>query len=399
MGDILDIKSLVHNDSSITNKEFHAHNPYTSSFGHNDEIRIAIQNQDLILDVHNSYLYIEARISRIAGAGANAVNPNLTANFGAFLFSEVRFELNSVQIDQTKGLPWSMLLKGYASMTPQEARFQRVSSWGAEGAAAPATFSIAIPLKNVLGWAEDYSKALINSRCELILIRSRSDTNCFTGAEDIVTISIDKIQWYVQHLTLSDTAKLKMLRHIESRQPIEMAFRSWSMHEYPTMPTTNKTIWQIKTSSRMESPRFIIVGFQTNRNNVIANSASIFDNVGITDLRVHLNSDIYPYEALKTNFDQVRFANLYYAYCKFQESYYQRPHPAPYLSFEDFFANPLFVIDCSHQNESIKNSAVDISLEITCVAQMPARTTAYCLIINEAKVSYSPYTGIVTKHV
>lgn len=401
MNDLLNIKSSIASDNSVVEYEYHSYSPYTNSFGHNDEIRIAVQNQDLLLDTHNSYLYIEARIARTAGAGTVALEPNpeYVPNFAAFLFSEIRFEINSVQVDQSKSLPWTSLLKNYCSLTSHESRYMRIGSWDLRGAVAIGQLSMEIPLNKLLGFFEDYKQALVSSKIELILIRSRTDTNCFHGAHNVLSVTLDKIQWYVPHVTVSDTAKLKILRQIESKQPIEMQFRSWNMHEYPTLPQTNKTIWQVKTATKFETPRFIIIGFQTNRNNVITANPSIFDTCDVTDLRVHLNSSIHPYENLKLDFANSKFANLYYMYYKFQESYYQRAHPAPYLAVTDFQQSPIYVFDVSRQNEAVKNSAIDVRVEITCSAQMPANTTAYCLIINESKVSYSPLTGIVTKHV
>lgn len=400
MNDILNIKNNIASDNSIVEYEHHAYSPYTNSFNHNDEIRIAVQNQDLILDTHNSYLYIEARIQRDAAAALANVNLEYVPNFACFLFSEIRFEINSVQVDQTKGLPWANLLKNYCSLAPDEEKFLYVASWGWTGTVTPGSISLAIPLNKLMGFFEDYKQALVSSKIELILIRSRSDTNCFHGANNILSITLEKIQWYVPHVTVSDAAKLKILRQIESKQPIEMQFRSWNLHEYPTLPTTNKTIWQVKTATKFETPRFIIIGFQTNRNNVITSNASTFDDCAVTDLRVHLNSSIHPYENLKLDFGNLKIANLYCMYSAFRKSYYQNTLPtSPYLSFVTFLTNPIFVFDVSRQNEAVKNSAIDVRIEITCAAQMPANTTAYCLIINENKVSYSPLTGIVTKHV
>ncbi len=58
---------------------------------------------------------------------------------------------------------------------------------------------------------------------------------------------------------------------------------------------------------------------------------------------------------------------------------------------------PIFVFDCSRQNESLKNSMVDIRIEIQARENIPANTSAYCLIINDNVVLYNPYTNVVNK--
>ena len=63
MEDILTVKSSVEFDESIAHYEVHAHQPYTSSaFNNSDEIRIAIQYQDLCLLPSRSSLHIHGRL-------------------------------------------------------------------------------------------------------------------------------------------------------------------------------------------------------------------------------------------------------------------------------------------------------------------------------------------------
>jgi len=63
-----------------------------------------------------------------------------------------------------------------------------------------------------------------------------------------------------------------------------------------------------------------------------------------------------------------------------------------------FFAKvPLFVIDCSKQAETIKTGSVDIRIDIETSKDIPADTSAYCLIIHDALVQYLPLSGIVKK--
>lgn len=103
MGNILSVLKRPEFDTSIINKEYHSYLPYLQSFDNNDEIRIAIQNPDLYVLPSESYLYIEGFSQRESD---HTVSPNirLLNNCVAYLFEEIRYELNGVEIDNTRKL-------------------------------------------------------------------------------------------------------------------------------------------------------------------------------------------------------------------------------------------------------------------------------------------------------
>ena len=79
----------------------HAHQPYTSSaFNNSDEIRIAIQHQDLCLLPSCSSLHIHGRLTKASGTAI--VNTKLVNNALCHLFEEIRYEINAVEIDKCK---------------------------------------------------------------------------------------------------------------------------------------------------------------------------------------------------------------------------------------------------------------------------------------------------------
>lgn len=88
--------------------------------------------------------------------------------------------------------------------------------------------------------------------------------------------------------------------------------------------------------------------------------------------------------------------HIKYAYENFQQSYYGKDHNEPATSIGEFFHNPLFVIDCSHQSDAIKSSTVDIKLEFqTRKNKFPKDTKVYALILHDSCVSYNALDGSV----
>ena len=96
-------------------------------------------------------------------------------------------------------------------------------------------------------------------------------------------------------------------------------------------------------------------------------------------------------------------AILFHMYTQFHKSYYGHScnrimdivalfTVAEFLQF-----GPLVIIYCSRQNESIKNGTVDVRIEFECKENVPANTTAYCLILHDRVVEYNPLTNVVHK--
>lgn len=410
------------NDTSITGIQYQMYSPYTTSFKNQDEIHITIQSQNAYLFPHESSIYIEGTLNHHKKNKKSTVLPATTEstttpptiesveetliceNMAAFLFDSIRYELNGVEIDKCRNVGITSLLKGNISYTPNEIRGLSVSTFGISVVAKASTFSAIIPLRMLFGFAEDYKSIILNMKHDLIMLRSRSDANCFLGPDaDEFSISIDKLQWRMPHVKLDDSTQLKMMKQIESDDPIEMAFRSWDLHEYPVLPKSTKQVWSVKTSSSLTTPRYVIVAFQTARYNQRVRNVAKFDQCNINDIKLYLNSSVYPQESMNLDFIHGRMAILYEMYTKFRQSYYHddrtKNNPEPYLSIASFAASPIFVFDCSRQNESIKTSSVDIRVEIEASVNIPDNTTAYCLILHDNIVKYKPLSSLVYRNI
>lgn len=404
--DILNVYSGIGYDDKITSVQHHIYSPYTHSFNNDDEIRIVIQHQDLYVLPHESYIYIEGRNRITVGDDAEAaarIAPNYANNAAGFLFDEIRYEINNFPIDICKNVGITSTIKGYLSFQEKDMNHMQIAGWNtaSDKQAREGYINFCIPLKSILGFAEDYRHLMINAKHELVLVRSRFDVNCYTGANNIARITIDKIQWRIPHISVSDAEKLKLMQIVNKKQPIHMYFRSWELYEYPTLPTTNSHIWSVKASAQLNTPRYIIIAFQTNRNLRIAADKSRFDHCGLTELKVYLNSECYPYENLNVNFTNDKYAVLYDMYARFQQTYYHdRPSfcSSALLTYEEYKTQaPIFVVDCSRQNESLKKSIVDIRIEFQTQENIEANTAAYCMIIHDNLITYNPYSNIVNR--
>ncbi|XP_076283918.1 uncharacterized protein LOC143220353 [Lasioglossum baleicum] len=409
--DILSISEAPIFDNRITKIELHTYNPYANTtFENNDEIRIPIQQQDLYTLPCRSFLYVEGKLS-LPGklelpAGSTIESAALDNNAVAFMFEEIRYELNGVEIDRSRNPGTTTTLKNYVSLSTTRSSALSNAGWthNTEAQRKTATttaainFNFCIPMSMLLGFCEDYKRVVINARHELILIRSRTNTNALYSSSENAKPVLDlyKIQWRMPHVTLDEINKLSMLRILGNDKPIDMSFRSWELYEYPLLQATTKHTWAIKTAPQMEKPRYVIFALQTARKNNLTKTATHFDHCALANIRLYLNSETYPYDDLNVDFEKDKYALLYDMYTKFQESYYGNGEAL--LNVIDFLKyGPFIVLDCSRQNEALKNATIDVRIEFECRANIAPSTTAYCLMIHDCIVEYNPLTNIVRK--
>ncbi|XP_075167675.1 uncharacterized protein LOC142239795 [Haematobia irritans] len=305
------------------------------------------------------------------------------------MFDEIRYEINGIEIDRTRHLGISSTIKNFLSLNDFDGNMLLNAGWNTKGDLQMDAFNFYVPLKLLLGFAEDFNKVILNCKHDLILLRSSNDSNvCYsTKADENVKLTIQNITWTIPHVHISDSSKLKVLKTIKDGTNLPLAFRSWDCHFNPTFPNATKGSWNVKLSVNRERPRFVILAFENNNK---------FIHCHLVNLKVHLNSDTYAYDDLNLKFDDNRYAVLYDMYTKFQQSFYLK-EPQPLLSCLEFKDNPISVIDVSYQNEMIKSGPIDVKIEFETSKPIPANTSAYCLIIRDRFIEYTPLTGNVRK--
>lgn len=396
MSDILSVGASVKHVNSIIKKDYHTYTPYTQSFGNNDEIRITIQSQDLYVLPSESYISVEVVASFANNVVAEATFPE---NHVACLFSDIRYELNGVEIDRCKNPGITANMKRFTAH--RKLNLHAVERMYEKTTITARTYQLTLPLSSIFGFADDYKKVIMNAKHELILVRSRNDLHSFICDTDSVRIQMTKVSWKVPHIQLSDHAKLSMLRYLERKRTIDIPYRSWDLYELPQVPQATKHIWAVKTATAMSKPRYVFVGFHTNRVDRPSTDPGMYDHCNLSDVKVFLNNDAYPYINMDSNFTQNNYEDAYIALINIQQSYYG-PNSADspfYLARDSFGSRTIFAIDCSNSDDSLLNSTVDVRIEINARTNIAANTVAYCLIIHDNVISYSPFDGIVSKSI
>ncbi|XP_073986080.1 uncharacterized protein [Rhodnius prolixus] len=406
MEEILNVdKKKVSFEERITDFEFQSHQPYNQSLDNSDEIIIAVQQQDIYTVPSKSFLYIQGQLVQEGVASIDPSVLGLVRNGFLFLFVEIKYQLNGVLIDHVRNPGTVSTLKSYASLSPDQALGLEMSGWMMPGEYVKlvdekGNFDACIPLDIVMGFFEDYNQIILQGKHELILHRSRTDNDCIRVLGDHTnvkaSIKLKSIQWKMPYVKVSDEQRLTFLNLVDKGKTVHMAFRSWDLVEYPSLPVTKKHTWVVKTTTNLEKPRYVIIAFQTNKKNNVQSDMSQFNHCNTSNVKLHLNSEVYPYDDLNIDFSKNHFT-IYHMYQKFQMSYYAKENE-PILSKEQFRDEaPIIVIDCSRQSEAIRSSSVDIRIELEASETFKPVTTAYALILHDALVEYNPLTGLVRR--
>ncbi|XP_070152041.1 uncharacterized protein [Polyergus mexicanus] len=246
MCDILSIGGEPIFDDRIVKIETHTYNPYANTtFGNSDEIRIPIQQQDLYTLPCDSFLYIEGRLESKESPSAQEETASVTRldNCAAFMFEEIRYKLDGVEIDRSRNVGITSTIKNYVSLSVEKGKILKNAGWDLSAATHSSIndFNFCVPLSVLLGFCEDYKHVVINARHELILIRARNDNNCIISREtQEPKIVLLKIQWRMPHIVLNDINKLRLLRTLDSGRYLSVAFRSWDLYEFPLLQSTTK---------------------------------------------------------------------------------------------------------------------------------------------------------------
>ena len=117
-----------------------------------------------------------------------------------------------------------------------------------------------------------------------------------------------------------------------------------------------------KQRLNLRSRDMFIFVLQTDRKNVMSRDVSVFDDCNLSNVKVYLNSEFYPNDDLNLNFGiKIRYP-VWYVYVRFHKAYYGINS---FLTCFHLLRKPFAVIDCSHQNESVKSITVDVRIKLS----------------------------------
>ena len=247
------------------------------------------------------------------------------------------------------------------------------------------TFSFKIPLKYFLGFCEDYKKILYGMQQRLT--RTGDNDSIFrTNATGEGIVKIEKIRWFMPHVIPSDAYRLQLHKIIEKKEKIPVGYRMLQCDNTQVPATSTNFGWRLGVKSSPDIPRFIIVGFQTDKNNNQERNPAIFNNLLVRNIYVTLNAKRYPDTDYDNNFTTNQYSRIYGDATLFRKKFYNMDELVSNSGIEPMdYKNifPLFLFDVSKQSEKLKTSVSDIHIKAFFGENPGANTMAYAVIISD----------------
>ena len=426
MADILQITEDVPVDDSIYEYEYKEYNPITGTDLNRGSIVITIESQDIYTHPAESFLIIEGELIKDNNNRYLVDDEVALINNGLmYLFSDVRFHLASHEIEVSQNPGHATTMLGMLKFPDDFSKSQGLNQcWikdTGDGDANPGDngnegfklrrnyiinmpqgdnnkgkFNFKIPLKHFLGFCEDYTKILYGMQQRLTLTRT-GDNNAILkrnaaagGAAAVGKVNLTKISWFMPHVIPSDAYRLQLDKIIERKEKIPVGYRMLQCDNIPVPAGNGAFTWRLGVKSSPDIPRFIIVGFQTDKNNTQTTNPAIFDHCQVRNIHVTLNAKRYPDTDYENNFTINKFSRIYADASTFRKKFYNMDelvsnHNINPVDYKNLY--PLFVFHVTKQSEKLKTSISDIHIKASFNNiggnNPPANTIAYAVIISD----------------
>ena len=253
------------------------------------------------------------------------------------------------------------------------------------------SFSFRIPLKHIFGFCEDYDKVVYGFKHTLSLTRTHDHDAIFrANGVDPGKIVLSKIAWFMPHVMPADKDKMELYKIIERKEKVSVGYRMIQCTSI-SVPQLNSFSWRLSVKSSPEVPRFIIIGFQTGKNNNQEGNNSQFNNLNIKNIYVMLNSNRYPALDYDIDFPSQKIGRVYGDVAEFRSKFFNINEliSNPCISaYEYKNLYPLFLFDVSKQSERLKYSTTDIQVKVTFNRNPDPGTEGYAVIISDRLINF-----------
>ena len=264
---------------------------------------------------------------------------------------------------------------------------------------APATedpnsgsFRFSVRLEDIFGFATDYNRVMYGFVHTLTLIRNVNHLDALYGTNTAAAgkVNFTKISWVLPHVEPSQMANYELVKMINEQRTLGIDFRVRQCLT-TVVPQSDTFLWRLGIRASPEKPRFIVVGFQTDREGDLKKNLGLFDHCDLKNTYVLLNNQRYPAMDYHADFPKNHYNGLYREFYQFMRKFYGISDSVSSTSVDPIAYKhlfPLIVYDVSRQSERIQQAIVDITIQCYFSKNVPAKTKAYCLMISDRRLKF-----------
>ena len=187
------------------------------------------------------------------------------------------------------------------------------------------------------------------------------------------------------HVTPSVATSNTLYKVIESKVDVPLSFRSRQCDTI-AVPVSNTFSWRLSARTSSERPRYVIVGFQDNKDGDQERNPAVFNHCNLKNIYVTLNSERYPAVDYDLDFNNNKYSRAFRDAAKFDNRLYGVSEiiAQPNLTALNYKSIcPLFVFDVSKQAERLKSTVLDVQIKATFNSNVNAGTKAFAVVISD----------------
>ena len=426
MNSMLQIDEETQVDDSIQSYKRFAYLPISGTNLNNaNPIVIRVENSDNYFRPCDSEIEFEGKVVKENGDNYAKAEAKLTLinNGLMYLFDNIKYELSSTEIESvyqpgqattmfgllTKNLNFndsgglnSLWLPDDNDGTAKadnggyETRRKLLFSNNVVAVTAEdpnsGSFRFSVKLEDIFGFATDYRRVMYGFVHTLTLVRNVNHNDAMFGEADAAAgkVEFSKISWILPNVEPSQVANYELVKLINEQRTLSIDFRVRQCMT-TVVPQSDTFLWRLGIRTSPEKPRFLVLGFQTDREGSLAKNLGLFDNCQLQNAYVLMNNRRYPAMDYNANFPKNHYNKLYRDFYQFMEKFYGISDSVTSTSVDPVAYKhlfPLFVFDVTRQSERIQQAVIDITIQCYFGGNVAAKTKAYCLMISDRRLKF-----------
>ena len=372
----------------------------------NSNLGISLPREDAYICLQNSFISLEFEVLKNNNTRYTNGDEISLVNFGPIsLFSEAKLTTSSgkhlEKVDTlhpiclmykllTSTSRTSQLLCGFEQSTT--IRRQELTNNKNE----LGTFFVRIKLKDLFGFA-DQEKITYGLGYTLTLKRNTNNDAILRSVEvDAAKVVIKDIGWYIPHYVPSIENQQLVMDQILNKNPTELSYTERILFRKDV--NTNSS-WTFELgnaggdsyrSSGIESPTFVIVGFQArNKIDSQVHDNAVFDRLPISNAVCKIGSEKYPDDGIECDYDRDKYDQAYSEIENFYHLHSETNLLNPFIDLNKFRTNyNFYVFDLSKQKDHIASQPIRLEFKFNAAIDV-ANFVAYALIITPNLISIS----------
>jgi len=234
------------------------------------------------------------------------------------------------------------------------------------------TCTLCVPLYHFFQCVTSYDKVLKDLEFQILLTRTGQGVGRYVYspvADTSMTFITSSIHWVVPYYRLTVDGQTFMTKQLNSKEEQEMICLTRYCSKISASSTTGSLTYSLGTKANI--PRYVLVAAKivalnatlgTTVTDTIKFNSSLFTHGNVTDMRISLGSETYPYLPLDTDFPNNKYSTPFMMFRQFCKAMDVSP-TIDFIDFRDRFT--IFCFDLSARKSFLDENSTTESMNLS----------------------------------